>query len=793
MKKIIIYVAMLIALGLGFLGVDLYCQNQSEILKTYEFNYRDLKTEGDHQIMPAKIQDGLWMEFIIPENKVWDDKTRQDDLFTGAQYDLYIYNESDYDFHGWNGVITMSKRCRVDSFWNMDCTNDGRNIEFTAKGDNSSWVKAGEQGKIGCILYTQHLAIPEKIVISGYFEYKPIQMPIFWGLCLLSLIWVIAVCVEMVVHFKTLHYEAELAEHANQAKSEFLSRMSHEIRTPMNAVVGITEIMLRDNLTAQQREYMEVLHHSSLALLDIINDILDFSKIEAGKMELVEAAYSTKVLFHDLQMILKNRAEQKHIELLFEIDDKLPEYLYGDELRIRQCIINLVNNSIKFTDKGSVMLLVKVEDSSENTVRVRIEVQDTGMGIKPEDLEKLFGAFEQLDTQKNHTKEGTGLGLSITQRLVELLGGQIKVESTYGQGSTFYFTINQQISSEKASVKRKLTSFIAPEAKVLIVDDNEINLEVATGLLGPMKMQLTIAKSGVEALEKIQNQHFDIIFMDQMMPVMDGTEAARRIRALPEPLCRIPVIALTASVTQRSKKMVLEAGMNDYVSKPIDMDIMKETLQKWLPTELVIEADSEVEAVEVKPESAVEIEGIDVTSGIKNCGSLESLKKLLGDYHKVIPMKSSLIRQYLDNEFWDEYHIEVHGLKSASRTVGAMELAREFEKLETYSQNEAHEAILSETEAVLQYYEEYINLLKIFSVQDNDTVNELTESLFRESMERILGAIEVFDIDTIDGEIENLIKYKLPDKYVEGFGQVQIYAADVDYSNLKNTIDDMLK
>ncbi len=392
------------------------------------------------------------------------------------------------------------------------------------------------------------------------------------------------------------------AEHAALVKSAFLANMSHEIRTPMNAILGMAEMALHGNMGEEEQEYVEQIKVASMSLLAIINDILDFSKVESGKMEIVEADYAIRDMLKDLSNIVANKVKEKNLEFKITLNPMTPRGLYGDEIRIKQILINLVNNAVKFTEKGSVSLDVDF-DRYDDDILLKVAVTDTGIGIREEDLARIFNSFEQSDTFRNRKKEGSGLGLAISKQLLTLMSGAIQVESTYQQGSRFYFEIPQKIVDEvpcgefaakeetkKKSKKEEYGNFKAPKAKVMIVDDNLVNLRVAVGLMRPFAMQVTQAKSGQEAIDYVKKEHFDIIFMDHMMPDMDGVEATHIIRQMDgEYYKTVPIIALTANAINGAKDMFLAEGLNDFIAKPISIRELSEKILDWLPFEYLEE------------------------------------------------------------------------------------------------------------------------------------------------------------------------------------------------------------
>ncbi len=387
------------------------------------------------------------------------------------------------------------------------------------------------------------------------------------------------------------------AENANKAKSQFLAKMSHEIRTPINAVMGLNEMILRDSSEDKIQKYAHDVKNSSMVLLSIINDVLDSAKIESGMMELVPAEYELGSIINDLYNMISIKAEDKGLELVFDIDPTLPKGYYGDDKRIRQIILNLLTNAVKYTSKGSVAFKVTGRVEGENAV-LCFSIKDTGIGIKPEDIDSIYDAFKRFDISRNRNVESTGLGMNIAQQFLKLMDSELHITSEYEKGSEFSFEIEQPvINHEKLGEFKEgsfkvvenevyMSGYTAPEAKILVVDDNSMNRMVFAAILEPTMMQVTEAESGKECLELVKREKFDIIFLDHMMPEMDGIEVLHIIKE--QKLCEdTPIIVFTANAIAGDRERYLEEGFDDFISKPIMPERLDEVILRYLPSRLV--------------------------------------------------------------------------------------------------------------------------------------------------------------------------------------------------------------
>ena len=560
------------------------------------------------------------------------------------------------------------------------------------------------------------------------------------------------------------------AESASNAKSDFLANMSHEIRTPINAVLGMNEMIIReDNRALDVAESDPMLVQEALEninvyagdvkkaghnLLAIVNDILDFSKIEAGRMELAEAPYQLSSLINDINNMIMFKAQDKGLVFNVEADPSLPDELLGDEVRVRQILTNLLNNAVKYTEKGSVILKLRGKKQDENTLILTIVVWDTGIGIKPEDKEQLFNKFERLEMDRNSTVEGTGLGLAITHNLIELMGGNIEVESEYGKGSIFTVNIPQKIvsGSTLGDLQTRLKdnapgnrpykeSFRAPDATILIVDDTRINLTVAVNLLKNTKMKIDTATSGEEAVNMASKTRYDVIFMDQRMPGMNGTEAFHKIRETENGASKdVPVICLTADAIIGAKERYLSEGFSDYLTKPIDNFALEKLLMKYLPdgkVELINEEVSEISEEENPEEEAFTVlrsVGIEPRAGLKYCqDDVFFYKALLAEYAYGELEKAHNLQKSYEAENWHDYSIYVHSLKSSSKMIGASALSVRAAKLEAAANISDTGTIHTEHDNMMEEYEVLTAVIrslipKSATDPENDDIKEFSPS-----------------------------------------------------------------
>ncbi|MCR4866417.1 MAG: response regulator [Lachnospiraceae bacterium] len=531
---------------------------------------------------------------------------------------------------------------------------------------------------------------------------------------------------------------AETAVNAGKAKSIFLAQMSHEIRTPINAVLGMNEMILRESMDSQIKDYASNIQSAGKTLLGLINTILDFSKIEEGKMEISPVRYDTAAMIENVINSILQRAEDKGLEFEAHIDSDIPSALFGDDMRITQVIVNLLTNAVKYTKQGRVDLYISSRKIKDDAVSLGIRVKDTGIGIKKEDIERLFESFTRLDETRNRNIEGTGLGMAIVTRLLDMMGSKLNVESEYGKGSEFSFEVEQAIidlkpigdyeqkAREAARKKDETTYLYAPKARLLVVDDNDMNLKVIANLLKLNGIKPDMADSGPEALIKMQENTYDIILLDHMMPKMDGIETLKKARE--ENLIgeKCIVIALTANAVVGARDFYLNSGFDDYLSKPVEVKVLENTLSKYLDETLVEyrqrdDANTESDTLEFEPDDDEILEfapasqddnkddtdmsfvlktlddnGVSTKEGLAFCGKDEAFyKEILSDYAKSCETRIKELDEAIESKDWKTYEIKVHALKSTARTVGDKQVFDRAKALEEAAVEENLDLIIN--------------------------------------------------------------------------------------------------
>ena len=606
---------------------------------------------------------------------------------------------------------------------------------------------------------------------------------------------------------------AKDAQEAVKAKSNFLSTMSHEIRTPINAVLGLDEMILRDSNEPSTIKYAEDIRSAGKTLLSLINDILDSSKIESGNMELVESSYKLSTVLTDVYNMILFRAQKKGLEFECIIDPDIPDILKGDEIRIKQCMVNLLTNAVKYTEKGSVKLTVSFKFDDKKHIRLNVVIADTGIGIKKEDLNRLFSPFERIDEIRNRLVEGTGLGMSIVKKLLALMNTKLKVRSEYGKGSEFEFEILQEVLSvepigdfEDILAKGQSTtesireSFAAKDAKILVVDDTSVNLTVVEGLLKHTGLQIDTADSGEAAIMKVEENFYDIIFMDHMMPGMDGIEAMQHIRNMTDnPNANTVIIVLTANVVENSEDQYKSLGFDAYLTKPIDSDRLETAIMNFLPEDKYMKVTVEVakkvagtadEKVVIKDEKLKTLRGINLAKAIEYSGGEEVLYDVIKIFYASINEKADLIEKYYNEGNIKEYTVLVHALKSSARLIGAETLSTDAAYLESCGNKNDVEEIEANTPALLSLYRSYLEKFKEYcSDSDDDSKEVIDDESYNEAMNSVKEFAEAYDFDGIDEILNMLDMYRIPDKYMLQFTKVKDLAMQVERDKIIEVLD----
>lgn len=634
--------------------------------------------------------------------------------------------------------------------------------------------------------------------------------------------------ITLMIYNRKLSEAAVQANQANEAKSYFLSTMSHDIRTPMNAILGLNEMVLRESDDEKILGYSENIRTAGNTLLGIINDILDFSKIEAGKMDIINGDYRFVSMLNDLVNMVQKKTEDKGLTFKLDIDSGIPSILNGDEIRIKQVITNILSNAVKYTKEGSVTFSVGYEKipDKQDAVILKVSVADTGIGIKPEDISRMFKAFERVEEKRNRNIEGTGLGMTIAQSFLVKMGSHLQVESVYGEGSVFYFNLEQKVvkwnpigdyeDAFRQTLKERKgyrEKFTAPTAKVLVVDDAPVNLTVFLGLLSSTKIQIDTAENGDEAIGLFKKKQYDVIFLDHMMPEKDGIEVLGEMRGLKDtPNYETPIICLTANAISGMSEMYIEAGFDDYMTKPIDPDRLEGMLLLYLPKEKIIPAsDEKLETDNVDifakvgntgntcgidgmlPDFIRNIKAIDVKTGIKHCGSdkayLITLKKFLDTAEK----NADEIEAFWTAKDIKNTTIKVHALKSTSRIIGALELGDFAAKLEKAGDSDDIIILEEELPELISQYRKLAKELEPLNNQEktegDDERPVISNEELNETYRKLLEYCANFDFDSVVCVAQTLEKYQIPKEETERVEAILKAVDDFDYDKIPGVIN----
>lgn len=609
------------------------------------------------------------------------------------------------------------------------------------------------------------------------------------------------------------------AEQANKAKSSFLSNMSHEIRTPINAVLGMDTMILRKCKDTEIRRYASDIQSAGKSLLAIINDILDFSKIESGKMELVPVDYEFSNLINDVFNMINTKAREKDLEFRMEIDSSLPCRLWGDDVRIRQVLINLLTNAVKYTPSGTVTLRVyQIEEAlSENEAAVRFEIIDTGIGIKPEDIDKLTEEFVRIEESRNRNIEGTGLGINIVVSLLSLMGSKLEVSSVYGEGSTFSFTLIQKITHMECigNIEERIlkiqdntdeysASLYIPDANLLVVDDNAMNRSVFCSLLSDMKCNIDEADSGKKCLELVNDTKYDIIFMDHMMPEMDGVETLHHIKNINGCInYDTPVIILTANAISGAKEAYLAEGFVDFLSKPIDADKLEAMVAKYIPDEKKSSSNN----LDGQSNEYIElpfIDGVDWNHAMMRLGDEVLLREIVKEFSvaalvdiKELNETFDEIRQSKQKELYNSFRIKVHSMKSTVATIGADHIAGIAKYMEYAAKDYDYDTIIGlmplfnrEWIKLKTEIDEAFELNKTSDENDKTLIDSRDLNMFLDALSE---AMEEADFDRADAVVEELENYSFPVDQVSIFDNIKIYVLNLEVEKCDEMIAEWKK
>ena len=602
------------------------------------------------------------------------------------------------------------------------------------------------------------------------------------------------------------------ADSANKAKSDFLANMSHEIRTPINAILGFDTMILRETVDENIMKYAFDIHNAGENLLSIINDILDLSKVESGRMEIIESEYELSSIISDAMNMVLFKGRDKGIDIVLCVNPEIPDWFIGDDVRIRQIIVNLLNNAIKYTEKGTVTLRVDGKREGEFET-LHVEVEDTGIGIREEDMGNLFEKFKRIEENRNKNIEGSGLGMSITIMLLSLMGSHIEVQSEYGFGSKFSFDLKQKVSkdemigniddriNDKPMILNYETQFTAPDAKILLVDDNSLNRKVIMGLLKHICQNIDEADGGLSAIDITEIKKYDLILLDHMMPDLDGISAFHRIRNSEVNLNReTPVIMLTANAITGAKESYMSEGFEAFLSKPVDPEKMEKVLLEYLPKEKIVQGNSMTQNKKKNETRIPQIDGIESSYALMKLTSEELVIDTMKSFAKSARMESEILndmKNKLEVATDDEekclydYEVKVHSMKSNLAMIGALQLSGVAKALEYGAKEGNLLLILSLTDSFLKDYNEIAG--KIIEALPSEEIGqkEFDKNAFLQSLSNLNSVLGFMDIDTADDLIASLKEYAFPEVIASHMEKLEAAVINIDLDNTKKISDEI--
>ena len=705
------------------------------------------------------------------------------------EFRLKILNDAAFSFLG---ISTITEYITVDSLFRLKADE-----VFQFEGNRKDLDTKCYHNQIPC-----NLAINK--ILNDYHD-------------LIGYIIIVTDLSERMHSFKKLEEATREATNANKAKTTFLANMSHEIRTPMNAIIGFSELVLKMDISQEVRSHVEDIRISSQNLLAIINDILDITKIESGKMEVMPEAYYLIKLLDDVSLIIYQQAQKKGLDFRMKIDPNVPCKLYGDKIRIRGILINILNNAVKYTKKGFVSFELSILEQKGNHIKLAFKISDSGIGIKKEDFEKIYKSFERLDQNIHYGVEGSGLGLAIANGYVSLMGGEIKVNSEYGKGSEFTVILDQEIVDatvmkqdfaifRKSSEAQPYESFEIHDVEVLVVDDNFVNLRVAKGLLSSYGLTVSTATNGQDAIEMCRQKHYPLIFMDQMMPEIDGVMAMKQIRQLDPyyaPDGEGKIIVLTADAIRGVREQLLSQGFDEYLGKPMNMSQLERLLLQYLPKEKITSKIICAKNLDFPGEDAEisyllsALPNVNVRKGINHNGkTVQNYLDILKITHTYGNQHLSELKEFLGNGDYENYTIKIHSLKSTTMGIGAEDISGMAFSQEMAGKEKRFSYIDENYDAFVQKYKELLaNIEKVLchyqllpEMQEEEKPI-LEEKIMSGILANIRSRIDEFDFAEIFELLEQIEKYEMNEKQAEFFDKLKILMNDLNVEEIQQLLD----